>query len=283
MELPDIVSLGKPSRFELPSRQPWPLSIAFGRYDLLLRIPSGPDDECYWSRIRGPAGFEKIVFVRRFAEDRLDNATIEAIKRQAIVNVSGVSQVFELGRQDGWGFVVGDIIVGASIAALSRAEGRVPWLVALAIVFDTCSRLLAVYERYREHDLDLALTPARIVLSTTGEVALCMGIPAPRRAAWHRTLCDVIHPILALAATAEERVMLRELFTDDNPDAVWVASDALVQQHPELDPVLPIVFLALAGRVPRTAAHAALVERVPIEQLRALWHVVVDTAAQRGP
>jgi len=39
----------------------------------------------------------------------------------------------------------------------------------------------------------------------------------------------------------------------------------------------------LAGRVPHTAAHAALVERVPIEQLRALWRVVVDTAAQRAP
>ena len=283
MELPDIVSLGKPSRFELPSRQPWPLAITFGRYDLLVRIPSGPDDECYWSRIRGPAGFEKVVFVRRFAEERLDDDTIEAIKRQAIVSTSGVSQVFELGRQDGWGFVVGDIVVGASIAALLRAGRRVPWLVALAIVFDTCRRLVSVYERYREHDIDLALTPARIVLSTTGVVTLCMGIPAPRRAAWHRTLCDVIHPILSLAATADERVLLRELFTDDNPEGVWVASDALVQQHPELDPVLPIVFLSLAGRVPHTAAHAALVERVPIEQLRALWRVVVDTAAQRAP
>jgi len=283
VELPDIVSLGKPSRFELPSRQPWPLAITFGRYDLLVRIPSGPDDECYWSRIRGPAGFEKVVFVRRFAEERLDDDTIEAIKRQAIVSTSGVSQVFELGRQDGWGFVVGDIVVGASIAALLRAGRRVPWLVALAIVFDTCRRLVSVYERYREHDIDLALTPARIVLSTTGVVTLCMGIPAPRRATWHRTLCDVIHPILSLAATADERVLLRELFTDDNPEGVWVASDALVQQHPELDPVLPIVFLALAGRVPHTAAHAALVERVPIEQLRALWRVVVDTAAQRAP
>ena len=92
----------------------------------------------------------------------------------------------------------------------------------------------------------------------------------------------MIHPILALAADDGERVLLHELFTDEHPDAVWVASDALVQRHPELDPVLPLVFLSLAGRVPRTAAHAALAERVPVEELRALWQLVVDSAARRG-
>lgn len=276
----DIVALGKPSRFDLPSRQPWPMNEAFSRYELLERIPSGPHDECYWSRLRGPVGFEKIVFLRRFARTRLDDATVDAIKRQARVNMHGVSQVFELGQHEGWGYIVGEIIVGASIAALAPAR-RIPWLVALALVFETCVRMASVHERYRGEEIDLAISPARIVLSTTGAVTLCMGVPSQPRAPWHRVLCDAIHPILALAAEPEERALLRELFTDEHPDAVWVASDALVQRHPELDPVLPLVFLSLAGRVPRASAHAALVERVPVEDLRLLWDLVVDVAARR--
>ena len=282
-DLSDIVSLGKPSRFDLPSRQPWRMSKPFGRFELIEPIAAGTDDECYWARLRGPAGFERIVFLRRFDARRLDPEMTEALERQALVMIHGVSQLFELGRQDGWGFVISELNVGASVAALLERRVRVPWLVALAIAFDTCGRLAAAWKRYPDDDIDFAITPARIMLCTTGEVTLCMGLPKPQRPAWHRTLCDVIHPILALAATGGEREMLRELFTDDHPDAVWVASDALVEQHPELDPVLPLVFLSLAGRVPRGAAHAALVERVPVDDLRRLWQLVIDTAARRGP
>lgn len=282
-DLSDIVSLGKPSRFELPSRQPWRMSTPFGRYELVERLASSADDECYWAMIRGPAGFERIVFLRRFEESRLDDDMMERLKRQARVALRGVSQLFEAGKYEGWGFVVSELIVGASIAGLMERGTRVPWLVALAIAFDACGRFAAAHQRYPNDDFDLAITPSRIVLCTTGDVTLCMGLPKPQRAAWHRTMCDVIHPILALAAMDGEREMLRELFTDEDPDAVWVASDALVQQHPELDPVLPIVFLSLAGRVPRAAAHAALAERVAVEELRLLWKLVIDTAARRGP
>jgi hypothetical protein len=281
VELSDIVARGKPSGFDLPSRQPWPMAAPFGRYDLVERIPAGADDECYWTRLRGPSGFEQIVFLRRFAEGRLDDRMMDALKRQARVVMRGVLQVFEVGRQDGWGYVVSEIAAGASIAALANTKTRIPWLVALALVFDACSRMSLVQQRYASDDIDLAITPARIMLTTHGEIALSMGLPPLERVPWHRKLCNVIHPILALAAEPTEQAMLRALFTDDNPDAVWVASDALVEQHPELDPVLPMVFLSLAGKVSRPVAHAALVERVPVEDLRALWNLVVDVAARR--
>lgn len=283
MELPDIVSLGRPRRFDLPSRQPWPLDITFGRYDLLERTPSGSDDECYWSRIRGPAGFEKIVFLRRFDRERLDRETMEAIKSQAWINLRGVSQIFEVGIVDGWGFIVSELVVGASVAALAKRPERISWLVALAIVFDASARMARIVAKRVGPDQrdppDPAISPARIFLSMSGEVALAMGMPPAERVPWHRALCNVIQPILALAASDDERAMLAELFTDDNPDAVWVACDALVQRHPELDPVLPMVFLSLAGRIDRGDAHRVLVECVPIEQLRALWNLVGATLA----
>jgi hypothetical protein len=279
--LPDIVSLGKPSRFDLPSRQPWPLTEVFARYELLERLPSSSDDECYWARLRGPAGFERLVFLRRVPEHRFDTVIVDGIKQQAMVSMTGIAQVFELGRHAGWGFIVSEIVVGASIAALARSGQRISWLVALATVFDACGRLAGVFERYGTL-VDLALSPARIILSTGGVITLCPGLPAAPPPPWHRIVCDIIHPILGLAADHDtERARLRALLTDDDPEAVWVACDALVERHPELDPVLPLVFLSLAGRVARDEAHAALVARVPVDELRALWHLVVDVAARR--
>jgi hypothetical protein len=284
VELPDIVSLGKPRRWDVPSydARPWPIEIPFGRYALVRRIPSGEGDETYLGLMRGVAGFERLVFVRRFAASRMDAKLIDAMKRQAYVMQLGVATIFELGVHEEWGFVIGELVPGASIADIAR-EGervgqRVPWLVALALVHDACKRFLRIRTSRvgpnEEAAPDLALSAARILLSTEGLVTFCLGVPAPTVPPWHRAVCDIIAPILALAASDEERGLLRELFADDNPDAVWVASDLLVQRHPELDPVLPIVFLSLAGRVDRVTAHAALVERVPIEQLRALWDLV---------
>lgn len=281
MDLGDILGRGRLSRFDLPERRPSSILEAFGKYGLFERVVSGPEDECYWARFGGLAGFERFVFVRRFASDRMDEATVDAIKRQAHVMLRGIATIFELGRIEPWGFVVGEVVAGASVAAMVRARRRVPWLAALALVFDTCSRIMRVYDRYVGEDIDLALSPARIFLTHNFEVTLSMGVPKPTQPAWHQTLCGVIHPILALAADERERAMLRELFTDDNPDAVWVACDALVERHPELDPMLPMVFLALAGRAPRDEVHAALVEAVPGTALQALWQLAVDVAAGR--
>jgi hypothetical protein len=283
VELPDIISLGKPRRFEPPGRPPWSLAIEFGRYELVERIPSGSDDECYVARMAGIAGFERIAFLRRFDRTRLDKPLMDAIKRQAWITERAVAQVFEVGVIDAWGFIVTEHVAGASVAALGKRAERIPWLVALAIVFDASARMARIISKRGGRDQreppDPAITPARIILSTSGDVALAMGVPAVERAPWHRALCDMIHPILALAATADERAMLAELFADDNADAVWVACDALVQRHPELDPVLPMVFLSLAGRIDRGEAHRVLVERVPLEQLRALWNHVGATLA----
>lgn len=104
-----------------------------------------------------------------------------------------------------------------------------------------------------------------------------MGVPPKQRAPWHRTLCNVIHPILALAAEPEEQAAAR-LFTDEHP---WVASDALVQRRPASARNTIGSTGPSSGCVPHGAAHAALVERVSVEELRRLWNLVVDVAARR--
>ncbi len=261
--------------------RPWPPSDRdmprFGRYLLDRRLPCGTDDECWLVRVFGLEGFARRSFLRRFAAARLDAAMIEACKRQAIIQEHGIAALFEIGIEQEWGFIVGDHVDGASLAELHATGRRVPWLVALAIVHDACTSLA----RIARHHADGAITPRRLRFSLSGEVMLCMGPPPLQPRAWHRVVCEVIEPILALAASDDERALLHELLADDDPDAVWVASDALVQRHPELDPVLPIVFLALAGRGDGIAAHAALVERVPIEQLRELWHLVMDVVRRQ--
>ena len=246
--------------------------IPFSRYGLSERIASGPDDECWIARTMGLDGFSRRTFLRRFPRERLAKPTLDALRRQGMLAERGVAQIFELGRIDEWGFLVGEYVDGVSIAELPPQ----PWLVALALVHDACE----VLARVAQKGVDAAITGRRMRLSTSGELVLCMGVPAAETPPWHRAVCDVVRPLLALAATADERARLDELFADDDPDAVWIASDLLVERHPELDPMLPIVFLALAGRASRAEARRLLVERVRVEDLRGLWNAVIDLKRQ---
>jgi hypothetical protein len=268
---PQIVSLGAPEDLSDYSRV-WRGGgdgIPFGKYELSERISASLDDECWIVRTMGLSGFDRRTFLRRFPAERLSKPVIEACKRQAMVTAPGVAQMFELGRIDGqWGFIAGQYVDGVSIDELPQQ----PWLVALALVHDACGALARIAER----GADAALTERRLRLSMSGELVLCMGMPDPVTPPWHRAVCDVLRLLLGLSANADEQVLLDGLFTDDNPDAVWVVSDALVERHPELDPVLPMVFLALAGKADRGEVRRMLVECTPVDELRGLWKAVID-------
>lgn len=261
--LPDIVSLGTPSRFDLPTRER-PLNEPFGSYVLHEPLSVTADDECYVAR--GPRG---LVFLRRIPSARFDETSIT---EQAIVNCSdGVAAFSDFGSEGDWVYLAHELVVGASVAALARSGERISWLAALAFAFDACGVLAAVSDRYG-FLVDYALSPARIMLAG-GAVTLCPGVPTTPKPGWHRMACGILQPVLSLAADRAERALLRTLLTDDDPAAIWVVCDALLERHAELDPVLQLAFLALAGQVPFEQAHAALAARVPVDDLRALWHL----------
>jgi hypothetical protein len=285
----DLLSLGAPSYEELAVRQlrrassDALLDEEVGAYALREQLPSGPDDECFVAIQRGVAGFVRPVFLRRFPAARLDEALIAAMKARAGILHRGVEQIYELGRDRAWGFIVSELIEGLGVDrlddALQRRGERLPWPIALAMFHDACERITHLRDAGIVHG---EVTPARLRLSLNGIIYLCHGVPGARPASWGRALCDVARPILRLAGTAEERALLDDLLGDaDSEGALGVASDALVLRHPELDPVVPALLLSALEGAPLAMGRVTsmLLGRLEYLALHRMWELVVEVIA----
>lgn len=249
------------------------------RYVLCDRVPCGDDDECYVAMLPGMAGYRVYLFLRRFPAKRLDEPTFERFKRIARVNGSGIEQFFELSRATDHPFVASELVEGIGLGQLDArlaADGqRLPWEVALALLFDATDRIRQLRAADALHG---GITPARLRLAATGKLVLCHGVPATD-ASWMQALYAVVRPILRLAATEPERKLLDGVLDDaDSTDGLVVASDALVVRHPELDLVLPALFQALVNdEAPaRERVRAMLAERLDPAAVRQLWAIVRD-------
>ncbi len=131
----------------------------FGRYQLRFEIATGGMASVFLATIRGAAGFEKLVALKRihphlakkpqFVEMFLDEARIAS--RIQHPNVCGVN---DFGEADGAYFLAMDYLVGESVSRLVRrlakndAIRHSPRLPALAarIVADACEGLHAAHE-----------------------------------------------------------------------------------------------------------------------------------------
>ncbi len=283
MRSQDLLPLGAPPLSPIREalyRAPGP-GIAMRDYDLRTRVAAGPDDECYLAA-RTHGAWETPVFVRRFPSAQLDTPMIEDIKRRSMLRVRGVEQILELARdmETGWGFVVSDIIDGASLrelaTALSERGTRLPWAAAAALAHDAMLRLAQLRDAGFVHP---GVTPARIRISLWGGLWLCHGRPGPRSApAWPDLVWDVLRPILALAADGHERALLAELLASPDPEALGVACDAIAERHPEVAALLPLA-------VVHGADYAAIVPHVDPAALRVLWDLVIElaTVSARAP
>lgn len=259
-----------------------PLAIPIRDYVLRQQVPSTNDHggECFHA-IRQGSQFNASVFARRFPAAHLTPALMEALKRRALVAWHAAEAIHELARHGGHVLVTSDLIEGLSLAELRAvldARGaRLPWPVALALASDACDRM----GELRKADVPLpAVTPARLRLSLRGRLLACTSAPEIDDATpWHRRLAGVLLPILALAATAEERALLGRFAGDDDPGALSVLADALVERHPVLAPALPAL---VADDLATTRAPRALIEdSLDLAALRGFWALVIDAIEER--
>jgi len=258
-----------------------------GTYRLRARIPAGPGDECFVAMHEGLAGFTRLVFLRRFPRELLDDAVVGAIRRRAAINHRGVEQLYDVGAHGAHGFLVTELIEGIGVdhlaAVLHRRGAPLPWPVALAMFHDACERVSHLHEAGIVHG---DVTAARLRLSLTGTLYLCHGLPVTPDPTWGRALCDVARPLLQLAATAEERGLIDELLGEaDAEGALAVASDALVERHPELDPVLPALLLSAleGGPLAMGRVTSMLLGSLPYLELHRLWQLVAESVAAPRP
>jgi serine/threonine-protein kinase len=120
-----------------------PLGKRFGRYDLLAHLASGGMAEIFLARMPGPAGFQKLVVIKRLP-DRLsgDPEYVEMFLDEARINARlshvNVVQVIELGQVDGRYFMAMEYVPGLSVSQIGRKcterFGDVPQAVACGIV-----------------------------------------------------------------------------------------------------------------------------------------------------
>jgi len=98
-----------------------PPPLTFGRYEALFHIASGGMAEVFAARLRGPAGFQKLVAVKRLLPDLTDEHFVTMFLDEArlAANITSphVVQTLELGRADDDGalYIVMELVVGVTL------------------------------------------------------------------------------------------------------------------------------------------------------------------------
>jgi len=127
-----------------------------GRYRLLGRIASGGMADVYAGCVKGEAGFERVVAIKRMAtalaqDEEFVTMFLQEAKLAAQIRSAHVVQTLDLGRSDeGTPYLVMDLVVGASVAKLAKRAAerslQVPVDVAVSILLDTCQGLHDAHE-----------------------------------------------------------------------------------------------------------------------------------------
>ena len=135
--------------------------LTFGRYEALFHIASGGMAEVFAARLSGPAGFEKLVAVKRLlptlSEPHFVDMFLDEARLAANIASPHVVQTLELGRaaDDGALYIVMELIVGVTlfelcVNVLEDGPGEVPVPMVVEIVAQAADGL---------HDAHNATTP----------------------------------------------------------------------------------------------------------------------------
>ena len=131
---------------------------AFGRYRLAYQLASGGMGTVYLARAAGPAGFEKLVALKRIhphmaTDRRFVSMFLDEARIAAQIQHPNVCSVIDFGEVDGSYFLTMPFILGESlnrvIGTAGRASGAVAELlplVAARLVADACEGLHAAHE-----------------------------------------------------------------------------------------------------------------------------------------
>src|SRR5260221_1510781 len=157
-----------------------------GKYELLRKIAMGGMAEIYLARVRGTAGFEKLVVIKRILpnvadEPKFVNMFLDEARFAATLQHRNIADVYEPGSDEGTPFFAMEFVHGQDarsirIAAAQRKE-RVPLAVALAIVHGTASALDYAHDRTGSDGRNLGLvhrdvSPSNILVSYDGAIKL---------------------------------------------------------------------------------------------------------------
>ncbi len=118
--------------------------MKLGKYTLLRKIATGGMAEIFLARQDGPAGFQKILVIKRilphFASDeRFVTMFLNEARLAALLNHPNVVSIFDLGEEDGSYYLAMEYIHGRSLdQILERCEQK-----GSAVPLDIAARIIA--------------------------------------------------------------------------------------------------------------------------------------------
>jgi serine/threonine protein kinase len=180
--------------------------VPFGRYLLLEKIASGGMAEVFRAVLRGAAGFEKRVALKRilpvFSEEPGFITLFQDEARIASTLGHGnIAQVFEFGEVDGAYYIALELVDGLDLAKLVarlRAAGQPMPLATAAFIVAEAARGLAYAHEQRRPDGALVgivhrdVSPPNLLISRTGEVKVADFGIAKAAGKVHKTETGVI-------------------------------------------------------------------------------------------
>jgi serine/threonine protein kinase len=140
----------QPKQFDLPS------GTMLGKYEILKKLATGGMAEIYLARVRGNAGFEKLVVIKRILPTVADDPTfvrmfLDEARLAATLHHPNIADVYEVGEHEGAPFFAMEFVHGQDVRAIRmgarKMQERVPLAIALAIVHGSASALDYAHDR----------------------------------------------------------------------------------------------------------------------------------------
>jgi eukaryotic-like serine/threonine-protein kinase len=169
------------SRVAVPAADPT-AAVRVGRYEISHLIGSGGMATVHLGRLIGAAGFVRVVAIKRLLPHYAHNAEFQQLlenegRLAARIQHPNVVATHDVVAGEGELLLIMDYVPGASLdilmSSVRRREGRVPLLIALAIVCDALHGLHAAHEAKDRHGrrLDIVhrdISPHNLLVGTDG-------------------------------------------------------------------------------------------------------------------
>jgi len=160
--------------------------LTFGRYEALFHVASGGMAEVFAARLRGPAGFEKLVAVKRLlpelADDHFVTMFLDEARLAAHISSPHVVQTLELGRaeDDGALYIVMELVVGVTlydlaVSVIDGSLGAIPVPVIAEILSQSARGLDDAHNAttptgQKLHVIHRDISPQNILVGADGRV-----------------------------------------------------------------------------------------------------------------
>ena len=162
------------------------MGMKFGKYVLEKQLAIGGMAEVFLAKQHGPAGFSKVLAIKRILPDFADDSTfvemfLDEARTAAQLTHPNIVQIYELGESDDSYYIAMEYIRGASVAKVIRRlrehDLEFPLHYAAKIVADVCAGLDYAHN-FTDHDghpLNLVhrdISPDNVLVSLTGSVKM---------------------------------------------------------------------------------------------------------------